>query len=153
MRDIKFRGKTFKGEWITGDLFRTPGNTGDGVAIQYWDETDGWMNEDVQVESIGQWTGLFDDYQVPIFEGDIIETDIDNNERSGRLSMVTDCPKTLKGVVQYNSHHAKFEIIFEKNDMGCNTHLLLAEFGWGGAHHHVIGKFFDDGFKLQADCR
>ena len=151
MRDIKFRGKTFKGEWITGDLFRTPGNTGDGVAIQYWDETDGWMNEDVQVESIGQWTGLYDDYDVPIFEGDVIETDIDNSEHIGRLMVVSDGPKTLKGVVRYDLHSAKFQIFFEKNVLAPNTYIVSAEFGWGGKNYHVIGKFFDDKFKLQSD--
>ena len=72
MRQITFRGKTFKGEWIEGDLYRTPGNTGDGVAIQYWDENDGWMTDDVRAETVGQFTGLYDSLARPIFEGDIL---------------------------------------------------------------------------------
>lgn len=85
MRQIVFRGKTFKGKWIYGDLFRTPGNTGDGVAIQYWDETDGWMNEDIQVNTIGQYTGLYDKKDKPVFEGDIIYSEFSNGSHCNCL--------------------------------------------------------------------
>jgi hypothetical protein len=151
MRDYKFRGKTFGGKWIVGDLFRTPGNTGDGIAIQYWDEDDGWMNEDVQVESVGLWTNAYDNYDVPVFESDIIETKIDNTERVGRLSIVKDIPSTLRGVVKYNKYQCKFGIYFERNDLGLGHHLLFCEFGYGGNDLYVIGKYFDEPFPLEID--
>jgi len=149
MRDIKFRGKTFKEEWIMGDLMHTPGDTGDGVAIQYWNETDGWMTEDVQADSVGQFTGLFDDYKVPIFEGDIVETSVEDKERIGRLLVVSDGPKKLRGVVKYDIHSAKYMVMFERNKMGENSHMLSSEFGWDGFGYQVVGKYYEDKFKLQ----
>ena len=73
MRDIRFRGKTLKGEWIVGDLMRTNGQTGDGWAIQYEDPESGWMMEDVRVGTIGQFTGLHDKDGRDIYEGDLVE--------------------------------------------------------------------------------
>lgn len=73
MRDIRFRGKTLKGEWIVGDLLRTNGQTGDGWAIQYEDPESGWMMEDVRVGTIGQFTGLHDKDGRDIYEGDLVE--------------------------------------------------------------------------------
>ena len=58
MREIEFRGKTIKGgEWKYGDLVKTNGATGDGWAIQYYDPESGWIVEDVQERTIGQFTG------------------------------------------------------------------------------------------------
>ena len=73
MREIEFRGKTLKGgEWKYGDLIKTNGATGDGWAIQYYDPESGWMVEDVQERTIGQFTGLVDSMNRRIYEGDVI---------------------------------------------------------------------------------
>ena len=62
MREILFRAKTVKNvHWIWGDLFHAGTEPSDGeFAISYWDDEDGWMNENVQPNTIGQFTGLTD---------------------------------------------------------------------------------------------
>ena len=55
MREILFRAKTVKNvHWIWGDLFHAGTEPSDGeFAISYWDDEDGWMNENVQPGTIG----------------------------------------------------------------------------------------------------
>lgn len=153
MREIKFRGKTVKGgEWIQGDLFNAGTVPSDGeFAISYWDEDEGWINEYVREDSIGQWTGIFDDNHMPVFEGDVVETEIDNMERCGRLLVMTQCPTTLKGVVRYDDKSCKFQIYFEENEQGYGNHIISCEFGWFGRRLQVIGPFIENKFKLQID--
>lgn len=70
-REIKFRGiSKIYGCWRFGDLYRT--NLEGGVAIQFYDEVDGWMTEDANPKTIGQFTGLKDRNGKEIYEGDII---------------------------------------------------------------------------------
>lgn len=77
MRQIKFRAKTIKNvHWVWGDLFRAGTEPSDGeFAINYWDDEDGWMNENVQPGTIGQFTGLTDEFEREVYEGDIIVLD------------------------------------------------------------------------------
>lgn len=85
MRQIVFRGRTpeksYKGNrWIFGDLYRTNGT--DGVGIQYWDEEDGWMTEDVLHSTVGEYTNINDTNGQHIFEGDIIEVTLQYNKQT-----------------------------------------------------------------------
>lgn len=74
MREIVFRGKSsFDGRWIFGDLIHTTGATHDGVAIQYMDEEDGWMIEDIHETTVGEHTSFYDTNGQPIYEGDILK--------------------------------------------------------------------------------
>ena len=69
MREILFRAKTVKNvHWIWGDLFHAGTEPSDGeFAISYWDDEDGWMNENVQPGTIGQFTGLLDKHGKRVF--------------------------------------------------------------------------------------
>lgn len=70
MREILFRGKRTRGkhsgEWVTGDLW----HHADKESIIYSNELDNkaW----VSTETVGQFTGLTDQYGAKIWEGDII---------------------------------------------------------------------------------
>ena len=65
MREILFRGKSpVTKEWVYGDLFQH----GEQRFIMT-----GGHNIEVDPESVGQFTGLSDENDVKIFEGDIIK--------------------------------------------------------------------------------
>ena len=71
MRDILFKSKRVdNGEWTEGYFFKT----WDKVFL-LWGMTGDCPNmEEVVPETVGQYTGIKDDQDVRIFEGDIVES-------------------------------------------------------------------------------
>ena len=72
MREILFRGKTEKGEWVEGLLWKKKYNT-DKIFISCFPDHDD--NEEVfpvKPETVGQYAGRTDKNGKKIFEGDIV---------------------------------------------------------------------------------
>ena len=75
MRTIKFRGRDGNGNWHYGDLEHSP--IGKFCRIhEYWDNGLYKSQYDVNSETVGQFAGMHDIAGRPIYEGDIVRSDL-----------------------------------------------------------------------------
>lgn len=80
MRQLKFRGKNSHGKWFFG-----------GITLDKKYIVDKFTFQMVRPETIGQFTGFYDESNTEIFEGDVIQVEempyiIEWNEKKGRFN-------------------------------------------------------------------
>lgn len=129
-REILFRGKTAKGEWVYGYYLNRTNDKEDIHCIM--EKFPATAAKRVIPETVGQYTGITDKNGKKIFEGDIVKI----------LSEPTNC-NFVKiedfGVVQYDEDFAEYIIGFENVRFG--EEESLGNFRYGFCE--VIGTVFD----------
>lgn len=124
MRQIKFRGKRLdNGEWVYGDLEY---NRAKNIArIHTYDNNGEYLMQHlVKPDTVGQFTGLTDKNDSPIYDGDIVEAyDLDEE-------------LAFMGAVRYALPDAAFGI-----DKGTGASLEPFE---GNMTYKVVGNFHDN---------
>lgn len=139
-REIKFRGKTNNGNWLVGEIislnkhkYIAP-NDGDWFDFIEWVPENVFHAPDsdkyeVEENTIGQFTGLYDKNCKEIYEGDIVRTLV------SRLN-ATKNKKYRNFVIRYDAPHFW---------NGYDT-LLMSEF-----RMEVIGNIYDNPELLKED--
>lgn len=162
MREYKFRGKDSKGEWRYGFLFYDYDCTDKYSPFINWKDEKylgGIGEEQVEEETVGQFTGLYDKNGKEIYEGDIILTQPLRDKPFSQKAKT----KRLKGIVKYiikcgksfvddqnkvRYWGAEFDVeIIDKKDYAkyCNC-------GWGLFFEcEVIGNIYDNKELLEGE--
>lgn len=133
MREYKFRGKDLKGEWRYGFLFYDYDCTDKYSPFINWKDEKylgGIGEEEVEEETLGQFTGLYDKNGKEIYEGDVLQIDID------------------RAYVKWNDKYGYFELIpigdyyFDSGVIGEELEYLEAK---------LIGNIYDNKELLEGE--
>lgn len=138
MREILFRGKTEKGEWVEG--FYTKGFCDpqqkqlDDMIYMFWGKSSEWFFDYAHVilETVGQYTGLTDKNGKKIFEGDIVK------DCGGTIGVVKFGEGTFdSGIYRYMGFY------YEEKD-GTIDHNSIYDRDEDWAKFEVIGNIHDN---------
>lgn len=152
MREILFRGKTTDGRWVDGSLLRGVNRYVNNNEVMYIYPIDtrihdygvisGYFGVQVNPETVGQFTGCWDEDGIAIFEGDIVEF-----EGHGYI------PFTERGVVVFqggsfiilydNKYIHRIGQISEWSEMGSSGTVVYT--------YKIIGNIHDNPELLEAN--
>lgn len=135
----KFRGKSIadenKGEWMCGNLItdKTSAYITDGDIDAYEDfiSIERWCS--IDVNTVGQSTGIKDKHYVEIFEGDVVEQ---------KMLIPTSGIEEITGVVKMLE--GAWTIVNDKEEIACH---LWRE----GAGMEILGNIYENPELLEAD--
>ena len=124
MKTIKFRGRSC-GEWYYGNLYiRKHEEFGDCAYIIGCTQNPSTTTI-VDINTIGQFTGLYDSIGREIYEGDIVQYSLD-------------CKKDI-GYIGFHARSASFRVIARHTDFGIGNRGELHEL-----QLEVIGNIHDN---------
>lgn len=140
MREILFRGKRFgNGEWIEG--YFLPGNERHSLhpcIFVYLPETQNFECFDIDIDTLGEYTGLTDKNGTRIFEGDIVK--------------ITGFHTTAIAAVKYGSSSEKstsWGWYFDDNDG--HTYFLMSKAFCEDYNAIIIGNIHDNPELLKGE--
>lgn len=125
MREILFRGKRKDNEeWVHGDLWCNPYGKRVVCIVSPINNQGTTGGNEVDADTVGQYTGMVDKNGTKIFEGDIV----DFSDRSDGDSY---------GVIKYDTNETEFAIVYDSiyTGLGRQYHSRDIE---------VIGNIYDN---------
>lgn len=132
-REIKFRGKALNGEkWYYGSLI----DYGDPAfcdIVRFNDDNEA-IHECVDINTIGQFTGLHDKNGKEIYEGDIVKW-TDEKDRMDKF---------LLCYVDWHKHLCKFYLSFGEEQKVNDSRTDIFEMMRMGYNYEVIGNIYDN---------
>ena len=138
MREILFRGKTYEGEWVQGDLY----HRNKEVLINNFHEG---FNLRVIPETVGQYTGLTDKNGTKVFEGDILKFTDEKYDYE------------WIGIVEFGNPNAEYnwgyQLVYIKGAQPNTDILLWFDMEETGAYGEVIGNIHDNPKLLESEVQ